>query len=118
MGRRSFRDGLRPGCAGIYFSCPAGARDDDFGRAFTNRFGYQPDYTARYGYETARLLVAAIRRAGLNRTRIRDAVRDLSPWEGVAATIEWDGLGRNRLLPADSAICTIPEGPLVLRELQ
>ncbi len=118
MGRRSFREGLSTGDAGIYFSCPAGVRNDDFGRAFTRRFGFYPDYTARYGYETVRLLVAAIRRAGLNRARIRDAVRDLSPWRGIAATIEWDGLGHNRLLPVDSAVCTIPDGPWTFRELQ
>ncbi len=118
MGRRSFREGLSTGSGPIYFSCPAGARDDDFGRAFNRRFGLYPDYTARYGYETARLLVAAVRRAGLNRVRIRDAVRDLSPWKGIAADIEWDGLGQNRLLPVDFAVCTIPHGPLPVSKLQ
>ena len=111
MGRRSFRAGLGTGGAGVYFSCPAGAQADDFDRFFADRYGFLPDYTARYGYETARLLVAAVRRAGLNRARIRDAVRDLSPWQGVAATMEWDGLGRNRLLSTGPPICSIP-GPL------
>jgi branched-chain amino acid transport system substrate-binding protein len=111
MGRRSFREGLSTGGAGVYFACPAGAQADRFGRSFADRYGFYPDYTARYGYETARLLVAAVRRAGLNRARIRDAVHDLSPWQGVAATIEWDGLGRNRLLGTGPPICGVP-GPL------
>jgi branched-chain amino acid transport system substrate-binding protein len=108
MGRRSFRAGLSTGGAGVCFSCPAGAQADGFGRSFADRYGFYPDYTARYGYETARLLVASVRRAGLNRARIRDAVRDLSPWQGVAATMEWDGLGRNRLLGTGPPICSIP----------
>jgi len=107
MGRRSFQAGLSVGSDGVYFSCPAGAQADDFGRSFSDRYGFYPDYTARYGYETTRLLVAAVRRAGLNRARIRDAVRDLSPWRGVAATIEWDGLGRNRLLNINPPICSV-----------
>ncbi len=108
MGRRSFQEGLNAGGAGVSFACPAGTQVDDFGRSFSDRYGFYPDYTARYGYETARLLVAAVRRAGLNRTRIRDAVRDLSPWQGVTAKIEWDELGRNRLLGTEPPICGVP----------
>jgi ABC-type branched-subunit amino acid transport system substrate-binding protein len=110
MGRRSFLKELGTGGAGIFWSCPVAAGEDDFGRSFAGRFGFYPGYTARYGYETARLLVAAIRRAGLNRARIRDAVRDLSPWKGPAAAIEWDGLGHNRLLPSPVPVCTIATG--------
>jgi hypothetical protein len=94
------------------------APHDGFTRAFSYRFAHGPDYTARYGYESARLLVAAAGKAGLNRTRIRDAVRGLSPWEGVAATIVWDPLGRNLLLPVDSAICTIAGETLTFRKPQ
>jgi hypothetical protein len=78
---------------------------DEFGRSFAERYGHAPDHAARYGYESARLLVAAVRKAGLNRARIRDAVRDLSPWQGAAASIEWDNLGRNRLLGAVPPVC-------------
>jgi ABC-type branched-subunit amino acid transport system substrate-binding protein len=118
MGRRSFREALKADYAGIRFTCPDSAPHDGFARAFSNRFAHSPDYTARYGYESARLLVAAARKAGLNRARIRNAVRGLSPWEGVAATIVWDPLGRNLLLPVDSAICTIAGETLTFREPQ
>ena len=43
-----------------------------------------------------RLLVAAVREAGLNRARIRDAVRELSPWHGITGVIDWDPLGQNQ----------------------
>jgi branched-chain amino acid transport system substrate-binding protein len=47
--------------------------------------------------------VAAIRKTGLNRARLRDAIQALSPYQGVSGRIEWDALGRNtrppRLLP-------------------
>jgi branched-chain amino acid transport system substrate-binding protein len=108
MGRRSFQEGLISRDSGVYFAYPAGAQADAFSRSFAARHGFHPDYAARCGYETARLLVAAVRRAGLNRARIRDAVRDLSPWQGVAAKIEWDGLGRNRLLGMEPPISNIP----------
>lgn len=98
MGRRLFRDLLATETAAIFFPMIAGsgASTDKFGRDFAARFGFSPDYAARYAYESTRLLMAAIRRAGLNRARIGDAVRELSPWKGTAASIEWDPLGQNR----------------------
>jgi ABC-type branched-subunit amino acid transport system substrate-binding protein len=42
-------------------------------------------------------LIAAIRQAGLNRTHIRDAVRELSPYSGVTGQITWDPTGHNVL---------------------
>jgi hypothetical protein len=40
-------------------------------------------------------LIDAVRRAGLNRARIRDALVQLSPWAGVTGTIQWDRTGSN-----------------------
>jgi branched-chain amino acid transport system substrate-binding protein len=108
MGRTGFRAEIGTSAAAIYYSCPARAEADEFARSFAARYGCCPDYTARYGYESTRLLVAAVRRAGLNRARIRDAIRDLSPWRGAAASIAWDGLGRNRLMQTEPSICAIP----------
>ena len=72
-----------------------GARSAAFAQRFTQRFGHEPDYTAAYTYDAMNLLIDAIRKAGLNRARIRDAVRSLSPWEGVTGTITWNPTGRN-----------------------
>jgi ABC-type branched-subunit amino acid transport system substrate-binding protein len=68
---------------------------DSFEKKFTSRFGYHPDYLAAHTYDSVNHLIAAIQKAGLNRARIRDAVRELSPWTGVTGTIEWDTLGGN-----------------------
>jgi branched-chain amino acid transport system substrate-binding protein len=54
-----------------------------------------PDYTAAFAYDATRLLVQAIRRAGPNRARIREALLGLSPWHGIAGTIAFDGTGQN-----------------------
>jgi hypothetical protein len=40
-------------------------------------------------------MAAAVRRAGLNRALIGDALRALSPWAGAAGVVRWDALGRN-----------------------
>jgi branched-chain amino acid transport system substrate-binding protein len=66
-----------------------------FAEAFHARSGTFPDFAAAQAYDATRLLIAAIRRAGLNRARIRDAVRELSPWDGVCGSIVWDPVGQN-----------------------
>jgi branched-chain amino acid transport system substrate-binding protein len=66
-----------------------------FAETFQARFGVFPDFAAAQAYDATRLLIAAIRKAGLNRARIRDAVRELSPWDGVSGTIKWDSVGQN-----------------------
>ena len=98
LGRESFR---REGGAdddGVVFPLlyEPGARWDAFAERFTGRFGQPPDYAAGQAYDSVRLLAAAVREAGLNRARIRDAVRGLSPWSGVTGILDWDALGQNR----------------------
>ncbi len=69
---------------------------DAYGRRFR---GEAPDSAVAEGYDALELAVAAIRRAGLNRPRIRDAVRALSPWRGVCGVVRWNALGRNEPAP-------------------
>ena len=66
-----------------------------FERTFRERAGRPPDYAAAHTYDSVRLLIEAIRRAGLNRVRIREAVSQISPWTGVAGVVAWDSLGSN-----------------------
>jgi branched-chain amino acid transport system substrate-binding protein len=66
-----------------------------FAQSFRNRSGREPDYTAAYTFDAVNILIAAIRHAGLNRTLIRDAVRELPPFPGVTGTIKWDTTGQN-----------------------
>ena len=70
-------------------------RSRDFEEEFTKRLGRCPDYLAAHTYDAVNLLVAAIRKARLNRPRICDAVRELSPWQGITGRIRWDSLGSN-----------------------
>lgn len=66
-----------------------------FHAAFQTRFGVEGDWAALQGYDAANLLFAAIRRGGLNRARIRDALQEMSPWSGAGGLIHWDELGQN-----------------------
>jgi branched-chain amino acid transport system substrate-binding protein len=54
-----------------------------------------PDYAAAFSYDATRLLLDAIRLGGLNRARVREAIRQLSPWKGITGPISWDGTGQN-----------------------
>ena len=97
MGRRSFLEEAGKAAEGVvfpllYIPCQD---SESFEKRFTSRFGYRPDYLAAHTYDTVNLLIAAIRKAGLNRVRIRDAVRELSPWAGVTGVVKWDTLGGN-----------------------
>ncbi len=101
MGHRLFAESAGPAAEGVVFPrlwhpSVAGERSTAFARRFRTRFGIEPDYTAAHTYDAMNLLIAAIRRAGLNRVLIRDALRELSPWPGVTGTIDWDPTGQNQ----------------------
>jgi branched-chain amino acid transport system substrate-binding protein len=66
-----------------------------FASGFDKRWGEPPDASAARGYDAVKLVAAAVRRAGLNRARIRDAIRELSPWPGVSGRVRWNARGRN-----------------------
>lgn len=67
-----------------------------FRAKYAARYGQDPDYAAAHAYDAAGIVIAAIRKAGLNRARIRDAVQALSPFQGVTGAIQWDDLGQNQ----------------------
>jgi branched-chain amino acid transport system substrate-binding protein len=83
---------------------------DAFAATFERRFGVAPDFLAGQTYDAVRLTVDAIRTAGLNRTRILDALRVASPWKGVAGTLAWDRTGRNT---RPVRLATVRDGRLV-----
>ena len=97
MGRWRFLEEAGPAAEGVIFPLlyPPPGDPADFAQAFQARFGRPPDYAAAHAYDAVRLLLAAIGKAGLNRARIGDAVRDLSPWTGVTGAVTWDPLGSN-----------------------
>jgi branched-chain amino acid transport system substrate-binding protein len=77
----------------LLYECGDGS--SRFEKQFVCCCGKKPDYPAAYTYDAVNLLIAAIRKAGLNRARICDAVRQLSPWSGMTGAIKWDSLGSN-----------------------
>jgi ABC-type branched-subunit amino acid transport system substrate-binding protein len=72
-----------------------GAAWPAFEDQFQRRYQRSPDFAAAATYDAVQLLVAAVRKAGLNRVRIGDALRELSPWDGTAGPVRWDPLGGN-----------------------
>ncbi|MFH0980507.1 MAG: ABC transporter substrate-binding protein [Planctomycetota bacterium] len=127
IGRRSFVESAGECAEGVVFpllwnASAIGEPATTFARRFEQRFGVEPDDTAAYTYDAMNLLIAAIRTAGLNRVRIRDAVRcvgwvesatggrnpphnengglrcappTLQGWPGVSGPIIWDPTGQN-----------------------
>jgi branched-chain amino acid transport system substrate-binding protein len=97
MGRRSFLQEAGRAAEGVIFPLLyiPGGNSHGFEKKFTARFGSRPDYLAAHTYDAVNLLIAATRQAGLNRARIRDAVRAQAPWDGVTGNVQWDSLGSN-----------------------
>jgi ABC-type branched-subunit amino acid transport system substrate-binding protein len=116
MARRLFVDLAGPAADGVRFpllvdlaqECTGG---ESFARRFIRRSGSEPDWAAVTSYDATRLLVAAIRRAGPNRARIREALVALSPWQGITGRVEWDPVGQN-LRPV-TALGTVRSGRIV-----
>ncbi|OFW45161.1 MAG: hypothetical protein A3J28_02030 [Acidobacteria bacterium RIFCSPLOWO2_12_FULL_60_22] len=71
-------------------------RAAEFATRFRARFGFAPDYPAFYGYDAMQMMVTAVRKAGLSRSGIRQALQNTGRWEGVSGSIEWDPAGRNQ----------------------
>ena len=82
----------------IRFIFPLPAEPESLER-FSERFrlmtGRSADFAAAQTYDAVQLLGSAIRRAGVNRARVGDALRAASPWSGTAGAIAWDMTGQN-----------------------
>jgi len=98
VGRRAFRERAGAASDGVRFPllCDPAAATSEFGSNFESRFGRRADCPTVQAYDATRLLIAAIRDAGLNRARIRDSVEALSPWPGAAGAVEFGPVGQNR----------------------
>jgi ABC-type branched-subunit amino acid transport system substrate-binding protein len=97
LGRRAFLEGAGADAEGVLFPLlfdPETA-PPCFVAEFRARFAFEPDHAAAATYDGVNLLIAAIRKAGLNRAKIGDALHDLTPWQGVTGPVSWDRLGTN-----------------------
>ena len=97
--RRRFVGMAKKAAEGVVVPLPAHPLESDAGREFCRLFrsrcGHEPDFAAAQTYDAVSMLVAAIRKAGPNRVQIADAIRELSPYQGVAGKILWDRVGAN-----------------------
>jgi len=102
LGQRTFQLRVGKGAGEVIFPfCwRKTPRTLEFVTAFEVRYGFTPDYLAAAGFDAVSICAAAIKIAGLNRARINDALRQLSPWEGVSGEIRWDKAGMNLSTPS------------------
>jgi len=115
LGRSSFRRLAGSAAEGVRFPLlfapdMADATTACFVERFTAEHHSPPDYTAAFAFDATRLLLEAIRRAGPNRARIREALAQLSPWHGIAGTIAFDGTGQNTR--TNIGMAAIQNGPM------
>ncbi len=66
-----------------------------FRQKYMERFGHEPDNQAVQAYDGTRILIEAIREAGLNRALIRDELTSIENYEGIAGEIQMDGSWNN-----------------------
>jgi branched-chain amino acid transport system substrate-binding protein len=84
----------------------------NFVRIFKEKYGVTPDTFAALGYDAARLLADAIKRAGSpDRLAIRNALAQTSDFEGVTGKISIDA---NRNASKAGVIVTVKEGKFEL----
>ncbi len=96
MGRSAFRRLIGNDTGPLRFPFPADFDGvEKFSRHFREIRGRDADFAAAETYDALHLLAAALELSGPNRARLGDALRSLSPWQGVAGTLEWDKTGQN-----------------------
>ena len=81
-----------------------------FSARYRERFGTGPDAVSAYAYDGATLLTQCMRRAGLNRARIRDELFAVSNFEGVMGSIEFDITHNN---VGEGVLATVRQGVFV-----
>jgi branched-chain amino acid transport system substrate-binding protein len=86
-----------PAAEGLVAVCPMDpSRQDpkwvEFREAYLKRFHAEPDPFASYAFDGMNLLIAAVRKAGLNRGRIMDALREhaMKEYQGASGTAFFD----------------------------
>jgi branched-chain amino acid transport system substrate-binding protein len=84
-----------------------------FARAYRARFGAAPDASAAAAHDATALLVEALRRAGTDRTAVRDWLLDAHARPGATGTIRFDASG-NRVARWDVASAAPRDTPTTI----
>jgi ABC-type branched-subunit amino acid transport system substrate-binding protein len=67
-----------------------------FKKRYQDKYGETPDAYAAHSYDGTQMVIEAVRKAGLNRYRIRDVLADMRQWDGVTGPILMDDVLTNR----------------------
>jgi ABC-type branched-subunit amino acid transport system substrate-binding protein len=67
----------------------------DFDQEFQTRFGRKPDYLTAHTYDAVHILIASIKKAGLDREKIRDEIKNAASAKGVTGVFSWNQYGEN-----------------------
>ncbi len=81
-----------------------------FKRHYQEKFGAPPDGYAAYSYDGSMMMIDAIKKAGLNRYRIRDVLSEMRQWEGVTGPILMDDVYTNR---STVSVATVKNGRFI-----
>jgi ABC-type branched-subunit amino acid transport system substrate-binding protein len=97
---QAFIDQAKDAAEGVVVTYPYDYyRDDpltkDFNERYKKKHGYEPDSFAAHGYDTLMVMWQAVKRGGLNRARIRDALAETKNFHGVTGMISFDHRGND-----------------------
>ncbi len=67
-----------------------------FRKEYRAKFGEAPNAYAAHSYDGTQMVIEAVRKAGLNRYRIRDTLAEMRQWDGVTGEIMMDDVYTNR----------------------
>ena len=67
-----------------------------FNQEYRERYSAEPNTYAAHAYDGANMIVKAIRKGGLNRYRIRDALAEMKTYQGITGMIEFDEVYSDR----------------------
>ncbi len=67
-----------------------------FKKRYQEKFGEPPNAYAAHAYDGTQMVIEAVRKAGLNRYRIRDVLSEMRQWDGVTGKILMDDVYTNR----------------------
>jgi branched-chain amino acid transport system substrate-binding protein len=82
----------------------------EFKKLFQQKYGEAPDAYAVHAYDGTQVTLEAIKRAGLNRYRIRDAMEAMRHWQGITGEINMDDVYTNR---RPVTVATVKDGKFV-----
>ncbi len=81
-----------------------------FKTRYQEKFGQPPDAYAAHSYDGTQMVIEAVRKAGLNRYRIRDVLSEMRHWDGVTGEIVMDDVYTNR---RPVCVATVKDGKFV-----